>query len=180
MNPPSLITLMEFCASPWTAQDSIDRGQALMVPFQVAHLNAMQGFRGSVNQLEDMMRTVGREARPDYPWDDALISSIHASLTGHTAIEDISERQSVRERNLLRLRRGWRICRTPKEQWRPSTLAPAAPPSGLRHIEQNTPQLPSLTLCWQRNASWSARARKCERFARSELPWPIDENSPPS
>ena len=163
VNPPSLIPLVELCASPWTAQDSMDRVKALMCtvgqrpivvkkevagfilnrlqytlvgealhligegycdvedidavlthglalrwalmgPFQVAHLNAAQGFQGFVDQLEDMMRTVGREARPDYPWDDALISRIHARLAGHTPIEDISESQSDRDRNLMRLR----------------------------------------------------------------------------
>lgn len=163
VNPPSLIPLVELCASPWTAQDTVHRVQtlmrdvgqrpiivkkeiagfilnrlqytlvgealhlvgegycdvedidavlthglalrwALMGPFQVAHLNATEGFQGFVDQLQEMMRTVGREARPDYPWDDSLVSHIHASLARQTPIEAISDRQGDRDRNLMRLR----------------------------------------------------------------------------
>jgi L-gulonate 3-dehydrogenase len=75
----------------------------LMGPFQVAHLNASEGFQGFVDQLGDMMRTVGREARPDYPWDDALIARIHDQLANSTPVEAIADRQLQRDRNIMSL-----------------------------------------------------------------------------
>lgn len=75
----------------------------LMGPFQVAHLNATGGFQGFVDQLGDMMRTVGREARPDYPWDDALIARIHEQLSAATPVDSIPERQLQRDRNIMSL-----------------------------------------------------------------------------
>lgn len=79
----------------------------LMGPLQVAHLNATGGFAGFVEQLGDMMRTVGREARPDYPWDDALIQHIHQQLSEKTPVANIPSRQVARDRNIMSLLR-WR------------------------------------------------------------------------
>ena len=75
----------------------------LLGPFEVAHLNAAQGFAGFVEQLGDMMRTVGRDARPDYPWDDALIDKIHARLAAATPVADIGDRQVERDRRIMSL-----------------------------------------------------------------------------
>ncbi|MFT7288034.1 MAG: L-gulonate 3-dehydrogenase [Halieaceae bacterium] len=79
----------------------------LMGPLQVAHLNASEGFQGFVDQLGDMMRTVGRDARPDYPWDDDLIADIHGQLSERIPVADIAERQVERDRRIMSLLR-WR------------------------------------------------------------------------
>lgn len=75
----------------------------LMGPFQVAHLNAAAGFAGFVEQLGDMMRTVGQDARTDYPWDEALIEKIHEQLSQATPVSDIPSRQLERDRNIMSL-----------------------------------------------------------------------------
>ena len=75
----------------------------LMGPLQVAHLNATEGFGGFVDQLGDMMRTVGREARPDYPWDDSLIAQIHDRLAEGTPVADIGAAQLDRDRRIMSL-----------------------------------------------------------------------------
>lgn len=79
----------------------------LMGPLQVAHLNASGGFAAFVDQLGDMMRSVGRSARPDYPWDEALIERIHERLAASTPASRIAERQAERDRRLMALLR-WR------------------------------------------------------------------------
>jgi 3-hydroxyacyl-CoA dehydrogenase len=79
----------------------------LMGPLQVAHLNATESFAGFVGQLGDMMRTVGRDARPDYPWDDTLVARIHERLSRSTPVEDIGEQQAIRDRGIMSLLR-WR------------------------------------------------------------------------
>jgi 3-hydroxyacyl-CoA dehydrogenase len=76
-------------------------------PFAVAHLNATEGFRGFVGQLGDMMRTVGREARPDYDWDEELIGKIHDELAHAMPVADIPEKQRERDRRIMSLLR-WR------------------------------------------------------------------------
>lgn len=75
----------------------------LMGPFQVAHLNASGGFAGFVGQLGDMMRTVGEDARTDYPWDQALIDKIHERLASATPVADIPDKQLERDRNIMSL-----------------------------------------------------------------------------
>lgn len=79
-------------------------------PFAVAHLNATEGFRGFVDQLGEMMRTVGREARPDYDWDNALIDRIHEQMASSMPVSDIPAKQLQRDRrimSLLSLREEW-------------------------------------------------------------------------
>jgi 3-hydroxyacyl-CoA dehydrogenase len=87
--------------------DALALRWVLMGPMQVAHLNATEGFAGFVAQLGDMMRTVGREARPDYPWDDTLIARIHERLSERTPVADIAGAQAERDRHLMSLLK-WR------------------------------------------------------------------------
>lgn len=75
----------------------------LMGPFNVAHLNASEGFQGFVDQLGDMMRTVGKDARPDYPWDAQLIAKIHQQLAEDTPVSTIGERQLERDKRIMSL-----------------------------------------------------------------------------
>ncbi|MFK7830456.1 MAG: 3-hydroxyacyl-CoA dehydrogenase [Congregibacter sp.] len=75
----------------------------LMGPFQVAHLNAAGGFSGFVEQLGEMMRTVGKDARTDYQWDDTLIEQIHERLAASTPVSEIPDRQLERDRNIMSL-----------------------------------------------------------------------------
>lgn len=77
----------------------------LMGPLQVAHLNAAGGFAGFVDHLGDMMRTVGEDARPDYPLDSALVEKVHSSLCEETPVDSIPRRQEERDRNLMALLR---------------------------------------------------------------------------
>lgn len=74
-------------------------------PFEVAHLNSMQGFLGFVDQLGPMMKTMGRTARTDYDWDRALAERIHDELARKTPVESIAERQAWRNARILATRR---------------------------------------------------------------------------
>ena len=74
-------------------------------PFEVAHLNSTQGFKGFVDQLGPMMKTMGRTARTDYDWDDALAGRIHDEMARKTPIEQIADRQAWRNARILATRR---------------------------------------------------------------------------
>jgi hypothetical protein len=76
---------------------------AFIGPFQVAHLNSTDGFAGFVEQLGGMMRTVGEDARTDYPWDAALINRIHERLAEQTPVADIGEAQLARDQRIMSL-----------------------------------------------------------------------------
>lgn len=73
-------------------------------PFEVAHLNAAGGFRGFVDQLGGMMKTMGRSAQTDYDWDQGLVDKIHAALTAETPVANIPARQNWRNRKVLATR----------------------------------------------------------------------------
>ncbi len=74
-------------------------------PFEVAHLNAVDGFQGFVDRLGGMMRAMGTGARTDYDWSDALIAEIHAGLAERVPVADIPERQAWRDKRILAARR---------------------------------------------------------------------------
>lgn len=73
-------------------------------PFQVAHLNASDGFQGFVEQLGPMMKNMGRLAVTDYDWDENLVAKIHSELASDTPVEDIPKMQDKRNRNILAVR----------------------------------------------------------------------------
>ncbi len=169
VNPPYLIPLVELCAAPWTAQDTVDRARRLMTevgqtpitvtreiagfilnrlqvaligealhlvaegycsvddidktitdglarrwafigPFEVGHLNATAGYRHFMQNYADMFRTLARSARVDYPWDDALIDSIHDRLSVRTPVENVPERQAWRDQRLMALAKHLQIA----------------------------------------------------------------------
>lgn len=74
-------------------------------PFEVAHLNSANGFRGFVDQLGPMMRHMGRRAKTDYPWPDSLATDIHDALCAATPVSDIPKRQQWRNSQILATRR---------------------------------------------------------------------------
>lgn len=74
---------------------------ATIGPFQVAHLNASEGFQGFVDQLGPMMKRMGKMAVTDYDWGDSLVAEIHAELTKDTPVETIPEMQNKRNRGIL-------------------------------------------------------------------------------
>lgn len=74
-------------------------------PFEVAHLNAAQGFRGFVDQLGPMMRHMGHSAKTDYPWPDSLATDIHEELCATTPVPNIPERQQWRNTQILAARK---------------------------------------------------------------------------
>ncbi len=74
-------------------------------PFEVAHLNAVDGFQGFVDRLGGMMRAMGTGARTDYDWSSALIAEIHAGLAERVPVADIPERQAWRDKRILAARR---------------------------------------------------------------------------
>lgn len=74
-------------------------------PFEVAHLNSANGFRGFVDQLGPMMRHMGRRAKTDYPWPDSLATDIHEDLCATTPVSDISKRQRWRNTQILATRK---------------------------------------------------------------------------
>jgi 3-hydroxyacyl-CoA dehydrogenase len=73
-------------------------------PFEVAHLNSTEGFRGFVDQLGPMMRHMGRSAKTDYPWPDSLATNIHEELCVTTPVSDIPKRQQWRNSQILATR----------------------------------------------------------------------------
>ena len=76
---------------------------AFIGPFAVAHLNAVDGFRGFVDRLGPMMRRMGEDAQTDYDWTGDQISEIHAELTKSFPVEDLPRFREDRDRNILRL-----------------------------------------------------------------------------
>lgn len=74
-------------------------------PFQVAHLNATTGFRGFIDGLGSMMRRIGRDAKPDYPWGDKIIDQIHAELSARIPVSDVPKAQSWRDNRLMEFSR---------------------------------------------------------------------------
>lgn len=74
-------------------------------PFMTAHLNARDGFRGFVDQLGPMMKTMGREAKTDYDWGPDLADRIHATVAGILPVEGIPEAQAWRDGRILATRR---------------------------------------------------------------------------
>lgn len=74
-------------------------------PFEVAHLNAVDGFQGFVARLGGMMRAMGEAARTDYDWSDDLVAAIHAELEKYVPVAEIPARQAWRDRRILATRR---------------------------------------------------------------------------
>jgi 3-hydroxyacyl-CoA dehydrogenase len=74
-------------------------------PFEVAHLNAPDGFMGFVNRLGAMMRRLGANARTDYDWSPELTERIHAELAERVPIEQIPDRQAWRNERIIALRK---------------------------------------------------------------------------
>ncbi|KQT46925.1 3-hydroxybutyryl-CoA dehydrogenase [Devosia sp. Leaf420] len=73
-------------------------------PFEVAHLNAPDGFQGFIDRLGPMMRRMGEAARTDYDWTPEQIASAHAELAERVPIDSIADRQAWRDRQILALR----------------------------------------------------------------------------
>ncbi|MDV3253153.1 3-hydroxyacyl-CoA dehydrogenase [Devosia sp. BK] len=73
-------------------------------PFEVAHLNAPDGFQGFIDRLGPMMRSMGEAARTDYDWTPEQIAAAHAELAERVPIDSIADRQAWRDRQILALR----------------------------------------------------------------------------
>lgn len=78
---------------------------AFIGPFEVAHLNSTDGFKGFVDQLGPMMRHMGTSAKTDYQWPDSLAANIHEQLCASTPVLQISERQQWRNTQILETRK---------------------------------------------------------------------------
>lgn len=78
---------------------------ATIGPFEVAHLNAADGFRGFIDRLGPMIRHLGNDARTDYSWPKGLAESIHAELAAKTPLDQLQERAAWRDRNILNVRK---------------------------------------------------------------------------
>jgi len=74
-------------------------------PFMTAHLNARDGFRGFVDQLGPMMKTMGREAKTSYDWGPELSERIHETLVQTLPVETIPKAQAWRDARILATRR---------------------------------------------------------------------------
>lgn len=74
-------------------------------PFEVAHLNAPDGFQGFVDRLGPMMRHLGKSARTDYDWTPEQIADAHARLASRIPGDMIAKRQAWRDSRILALRR---------------------------------------------------------------------------
>jgi 3-hydroxyacyl-CoA dehydrogenase len=74
-------------------------------PFEVAHLNAVDGLQGFVDRLGPMMKRLGTDARTDYDWTPEQIAAAHAALIERIPVDRIAERQAWRDRRILALRR---------------------------------------------------------------------------
>ena len=164
VNPPSLIPLVELCATPLTSPVVVAQARALMTeigmkpvtvlkeidgfllnrlqfalvaeamhlvgegyctaedidtvmtqglalrwasigPFEVAHLNAPDGYMGFVTRLGAMMRRLGADAKTDYVWPDGLAERIHAELAERLPIATIAARQSWRNERIMAVRK---------------------------------------------------------------------------
>ncbi|MBE7186525.1 MAG: 3-hydroxyacyl-CoA dehydrogenase [Methylobacterium mesophilicum] len=95
-------------------------------PFEVAHLNSAQGFAGFVHHLGGMMREMGRKARTDYPWTEALADTIHEELAARIALDRLPARQGWRDENIVATRR---IQEEAALRWQNRAEDPA-PPAG--------------------------------------------------
>lgn len=73
-------------------------------PFEVAHLNAPNGFQGFVDRLGPMMRRMGEAARTDYDWTAEQIAAAHAELAKRIPVDAIPDRQAWRDQQILALR----------------------------------------------------------------------------
>jgi len=73
-------------------------------PFMTAHLNARDGFQGFVDQLGDMMKTMGREAKTAYDWPPELAAEIHARMAAQQPVETIPAAQAWRDGRILKTR----------------------------------------------------------------------------
>ena len=74
-------------------------------PFMTAHLNARDGFRGFVDQLGPMMKTMGRAAKTDYDWGPALSDRIHETMARQLPVGEIPQAQAWRDGRILATRR---------------------------------------------------------------------------
>jgi L-gulonate 3-dehydrogenase len=70
-------------------------------PFATAHLNATAGFEGFIEQLEPMMRQIGRDARTDYDWCPDVVARIHRTLAAQMPVAEIAEWQAWRDGRIL-------------------------------------------------------------------------------
>lgn len=78
---------------------------ATIGPFEVAHLNAADGFQGFVNRLGPMMRHLGADARTDYAWPEGLDQSIHQELAARIPLDQLPQRAAWRDQNILKVRK---------------------------------------------------------------------------
>lgn len=81
------------------------RRWAFIGPFATAHLNSTTGYRGFMQGLGGMVRSVTRDLHVAYDWDAALVERIHARLAAHTPDDRVTERQAWRDRRLMAIGR---------------------------------------------------------------------------
>lgn len=74
-------------------------------PFEVAHLNAPDGFQGFVDRLGPMMKRMGQVARTDYDWTPEQVATLHAELAARVPVAEIADRQGWRDQRILATRR---------------------------------------------------------------------------
>jgi L-gulonate 3-dehydrogenase len=79
------------------------RRWAFIGPFEVMHLNATAGYRGFMQGLGSMIRTLAKDAKLDYDWDAPLVDSIHGHLAQRTPLAALPNRQAWRDRQLMAL-----------------------------------------------------------------------------
>lgn len=85
--------------------EGLARRWALMGPFEVAHLGATAGYRGFMQGLGGMVRSVTRDAKVNYDWTQALVEAIHGRLSERIPVAAIPECQTRRDRRLMALAR---------------------------------------------------------------------------
>jgi L-gulonate 3-dehydrogenase len=78
---------------------------AFIGPFAAMHLNASEGFGGFTGQLGGMMKAIGADAKPDYPWTPEQAAAIHADLASRVPVAAVPARQAWRDRRIMRLRK---------------------------------------------------------------------------
>lgn len=79
------------------------RRWAFLGPFEVMHLNATGGYGEFMRALGGMIRTLAKDAKLNYEWDDRLVASIHEHLSQRTPITAVPDRQAWRDRQLMAL-----------------------------------------------------------------------------
>lgn len=77
---------------------------ATIGPFEVAHLNAADGFQGFVDRLGPMVRHLGADARTDYAWPEGLAERLQTEMVGRIPLDRLPERAAWRDRNILAVR----------------------------------------------------------------------------